>query len=202
MAKDVFLCLFWGFYGWRTFLESDPNLDQLRKLIYTQDARLKQVEDSISKQAIKHANRRPETADMNVNKYGGQSSSSQESPRWLNVILHGIRKEADQDLISTVISIGDALGMVVYKEDVRDVYRLSNRDPKSARLPPVLVSFNRPYLRNNFLRRKYDLTKFPRFSDVYINADEPAEIRRRKGLYRCIATAARSAGETMSMGQD
>ena len=24
---NVFLCLFWGFYGWRTFLESDPPIE-------------------------------------------------------------------------------------------------------------------------------------------------------------------------------
>ena len=24
--KTVFLCLFWGFQGWRTFLESDPKV--------------------------------------------------------------------------------------------------------------------------------------------------------------------------------
>ena len=179
-------------------------IDQLRKLTITQDARLKQVEEGLSKQQIERPSRvaRPEMDDVNVNKYGGQAGSSQESPRWLNVILHGIRKESDLDLVSFVISIGDALGMTVYKEDIRDVYRLSNRDPKSDRLPPVLVSFNRPYLRNNFLRRKFDLTKFAKFSDIYINADEPLETHRRKGLYRRIATAARSAGETVSMGQD
>ena len=87
------------------------------------------------------------------------------------MMLYGIRKDADQDLVSTVISIGDALEMTVYKEDIRDVYRLANCDTKSNRLPPVLVSFNQPYL-----RRKFDLNKVPKYSDVYINADEPVQI--------------------------
>ena len=26
--KTVFLCLFWGFQGWRTFLESDPQIHE------------------------------------------------------------------------------------------------------------------------------------------------------------------------------
>ena len=50
----------------------------------------------------------------------------------LNVIIHSVRKEIDEDLISVVISIGDSLGLNVYKEDIHDVYRLPNRDDRSA----------------------------------------------------------------------
>ena len=64
-----------------------------------------------------------------------------ETPRWLSVIIHGLRKEPDEDLVSTVISIGDSLAVTVYKEDVRDVYHLPNLDDRSTRPSPVLVSF-------------------------------------------------------------
>ena len=182
-------------------IAQSEEISQLRVQNETQEARLKQVEEAQSKQTVERAarERRPEATERDVNK---QVGFSEESPRWLNVIMHGIRKEENQDLFSTVISIGDSLGMTVYKEDIRDVYRLPNRNPNSARPPHVLVTFDRPYLRNNFLRRKYDLSKVEKYSDVYLNADEPMELRRLKGLYRRIATAARSAGETVVMGQD
>ena len=177
---------------------------QLRALTNTQESRLKQVEETPSKQVIEHTSRvsKPETTEASVNNYGARLGASAETPRWLNVIIHGLHKEVDEDLVPTVISIGNCLGLTVYKEDIRDVYRLPNRDARSTRPPPVLVSFDRPYLRNNFLRRKYDLVKVDKYSEVYLNADEPAEIRKRKGLFRRIATAARSAGETVTMGQD
>ena len=31
--KTVFLCLFWGFQGWRTFVESDPTSSNIRFLL-------------------------------------------------------------------------------------------------------------------------------------------------------------------------
>ena len=179
-------------------------ISQLRLQNEAQEARLKQVEEAQSKLVIERASResRPEAAVTNINNYGARAGPSEESPRWLNIIVHGICKEVSEDLFSIVISIGDCLGMTVYREEIRDVYRLPNRDPKSARAPPILVAFNRPFLRNNFLRRKYDLAKVDKYSGVYLNADEPMETRRLKGLLRRVATAARSAGETVFMGQD
>ena len=117
-------------------------------------------------------------------------------------MIHGIRKEVDADLNAYIIAMGDALGLVVYREDIQAITRLATRSTDPTRPPPVLVSFTRPFLRDNFLREKYRLVDKPKYSEVYINADEPTDVRRRKGLYRRIASNARADGETVEMRQD
>ena len=108
-----------------------------------QETWMKQIKENLSRRVIKQATceTKPETAGPNVNKYGARPVLNGETPRWLNVIIHGLRKEPDEDLVSTVISIGDSLAVTVYKEDVRDVYRLPKLDDRSTRPSPILVSF-------------------------------------------------------------
>ena len=168
----------------------------------TQEERIKQVEESVSKHSIELATRAPEVESAKVNKYGDQPRLSDASIRRMNSILHGLPKEADNDLIATVIAIGESIGIVLYKEEVCDAVRLISRVPTSAKPPPVLVTFERPFLRDNFLRRKIDLPKTEKFADLYINADEPTDVRRRKGLFRRIANAAREDGKLVIMRND
>ena len=176
-------------------------ISQLRLAVNTQEDRLKQVEETISKHTIELAtrsNRLPEAESDNVNKYGDQPRATDASTRRMNIVLHGAKKGADNDLIAYVIALGDSIGVFVYKEEIR----LATRTSSSARPPPVLVSFVHPFLRDSFLRNKFNLPKTEKYSDIYINADEPTDVRRRNGLYRRVAAAAREDGKLVIMRQD
>ena len=170
-------------------------ISQLRSTTQTQEARLKQVES-----LCRDNKNLPEVQGQNTNKYGARLNDS--STRRLNLVIHGIHKEVDADLIAYIIAIGEALGLVVYREDIQAITRLATRSTDPTRPPPVLVSFNRHFLRDNFLREKYRLVDKPNYSEVYINADEPTDVRRCKGLYRRIASNGSADGETVEMRQD
>ena len=57
-------------------------------------------------------------------------------------------------------------------------------DKPTARPPPVRVSFEFTYQRNNLLRRKSKLSDFAKFGEIFVNPDEPMEQRRVGGLFR------------------
>ena len=75
--------------------------------------------------------------------------------------------------------------------------RLASRDAEKNRPPPVLVVFARPFLCDNFLRKKFKLAATEKYSEIFVNADEPADVRRHNGLFRGVAAAAKAEGENV-----
>ena len=74
--------------------------------------------------------------------------------------------------------------MIVFASDVEDIMRLGRPDPGSSLEVPVRVTFQLNYMRNNPLRKKKDLIKIPKYAKLFINPDEPHEMRRNKGIFQ------------------
>ena len=52
---------------------------------------------------------------------------------------------------------------------------------------PVRVTFQQIYMRDKIMRKKKPLSSIPKFATIFINPDEPPEIRRNKGFRRVAA---------------
>ena len=96
--------------------------------------------------------------------------------------------------METILDICQALKVIAFASDVDDITRLGQLDAGSRREVPVRVTFQLIYMRNHLLRKKKDLALLPRFSNLFINPDEPQEIRRNKGFFRRVAVKARADG--------
>ena len=66
------------------------------------------------------------------------------------------------------------------------------------RPPRLPVTFQLQYMRNNILRKKSKLQDNPKYSAVFINPDEPIEVRRIKGVFRRVANKAKADGKSVS----
>ena len=115
------------------------------------------------------------------------------SPKRLNLIIEGI--PSDADLYLFVLELAQELGLILYKKDITTVVRLKRRDTNDPRPGPVLVGFDHRYPRDKILKTKGMLKNSMRFNEVWINADETMEIRKRKSEFRRIAYHARLVGE-------
>ena len=112
-----------------------------------------------------------------------------------NVIIHGITAMKDDDVMTTVLDMCQVMGSIIFASDIVDVTRLGSYDVPTPKPPPVRVTFEYTYQRNNMLRRKANLMNHERFAQIFVSPDEPIEMRRIRGLFRKVAYRARAAGK-------
>ena len=67
---------------------------------------------------------------------------------------------------------------------------------------PVLLTLSRIVLRDNILCKKGDLQACPGLNTIFVNADEPIEVRRAKSFLRKASYHARRLGEVVSFKHD
>ena len=171
-------------------------IQQLREDLATQTARIQQLEDNMGRQAASMLNRnQPDVYPTRPNQYGGAQSdqSKQFDQRKQNLVFEGIDNMTDIETIAYILQIASELGIVAYKSDIDMITRMKRRDD-STRPMPVLVTFAQQRIRSAILRNKFRLADIERFSKVFINLDEPIEIRRAKAVFRRIGYKARQDG--------
>ena len=79
---------------------------------------------------------------------------------------------------------------------------MRRRDPTSTCPPPLLVTCNQQHVRLGLLQQKFRLANIEKYCKVFINPDEPIEVRRNKASFRKIAAKARSDGKTVIYRDD
>ena len=127
----------------------------------------------------------------------GMARSTQNiiSSKRFNLVIEGI--STYKDPYEYMIKIGEDLGFVVYKMDIVQVVRLRRRDANDQKPALMLVSFTHTHIHDSYLRNKHILKGNSKYDGIWINADEPMEVRRLKSRYRRIAYLARQEGETV-----
>ena len=88
--------------------------------------------------------------------YGGPQRQNQNSlSKRTNLVIEGV--EMDVDLYTYVIKLADAMGIVLYKQDIVQITRIRRRDATIVKPGPLLVSLVHPHACDAFLRNKYKL---------------------------------------------
>ena len=116
-----------------------------------------------------------------------------------NLVVEGLKGESEDEMIASLLSITTSIGAIVYKTDIEEIFRLKRRDSTNLTPGPVLVRFNRIAIRDNVLKRKINLHGMADMKSVYINADEPVEVRHLKAIFRRVAYNAKQAGEVVEL---
>ena len=125
--------------------------------------------------------------------------NTQTSKRY-NMVIEGVPDLPIPEIYAFVIKLADTLDVTIYKRDIANISRIARRS--STAPGPVLVVFVQAHLRDSILRKKTDLKAIERYSKVYVNPDEPLEIRKQKAKFRRIAYLARLDGEVVSYRAD
>ena len=96
-----------------------------------------------------------------------------------------------------ILQICTDLEIITFPSDIGNIIPMKRRDPTSNRPPPLLVSFVQQHVRVALLRKKHTLTNIKKYKEVYINPDEPIDIRRNKATFRRVAYKARFDGKSV-----
>ena len=182
-----------------TLVAQSAEIQQIKTELNSHQERLKVLEDDAGARAaaeVNRTNRKPDVLNKDRKEYGGaQAASNPNLNRRRNVVIHGIQDLKDDEVISTVLDMCQAVGVILFSSDIVDVTRLGVYEKISVKPPPVRVTFEYNYPRDNLLRRKWKLGDHVRFANMYVNPDEPIGQRRIRGLFRKVAYKARADGK-------
>ena len=110
------------------------------------------------------------------------AAPSQTFRRRRNFVFEGIPTMDDCEIVGYVVQLCAALEIIAYPADIEDVVPMRRRDD-SDRPPPILISFAQLHIRSALLRRKYKLANMSKYMKIFINPDEPVEVRRAKAVF-------------------
>ena len=188
-----------------TMIAQSAEIQQLRGEIEKHNDRIKILEDEAGARAARETNRitGPDVDTRTRNQHGGaQSVKSQGPNRRQNIVIHGLKINKEEETMETVLDMCQAMNAIVFSSDIEDITWLGRFDSGSPRPPPLRVSFQYQYQRDNILHKKYKLQDKPKFSMVFINPDEPIEVRQIKGIFRRVANKAREDGKNVTYRAD
>ena len=114
-----------------------------------------------------------------------------------NLVFEGLVGESEAEIVAKVIDIAAKIKVTVYSNEIEQVFRMNRRDESDKRPGPVLVTLTRVVLRDTILKKKGDLSDVNGCERIFINADEPLEIRKAKSFLRKAAYHARKQGEVV-----
>ena len=119
-----------------------------------------------------------------------------------NLVIEGLKGNNDDEMISHLIRLATEIGATLFKTDIESIFRIGRRDGSNKTPGPVSVCFTRISIRDNILKKKFNLRQVEGMSDVYVNPDEPVEVRRAKAILRKTAANAKRAGEDVELRYD
>ena len=96
-----------------------------------------------------------------------------------------------------MIDIAAKIHVTVFSNEIEQVFRMKRRNESNKQPGPVLVTLTKVVLHDAILQKKGDLSGVNGYEQVFMNADEPLEIRKAKSFLRKAAHHARKQGETV-----
>ena len=164
-----------------SIVAQSAEIEELRSEIGRHHERIKSLEEQASIAVVEAEKRtRPEVNIASNKQHGGAQSgpAGDFQTRRRSIIMHGLNKVKDEDLIETVLDVCQAIDVIVFASDIENISRLSRLDTGTNREVPVRVTFQLSYMRDKILRNKKDLAPLHRFEKLFINPEAPHEIRR------------------------
>ena len=189
-------------------------LHQLRTAFNRQQGEINALKGTVDSNcaAILSANERSAVREENLghrmfmyNGGRGTQSAPQPNSKRFNLVIEGIPDLPIDEIYSFVIALAGDLKITLYKRDISNISRIQRRPTPDVEHPkpgPVVVNFVHAHLRDRILRKKIDLKDMAKYQEIYVNPDEPLEVRRQKARFRRIAYLARQDGLSVSYRAD
>ena len=98
-----------------------------------------------------------------------------------------------------MIQLCSTIDIIAYQTDFEAVLPMQRRDG-SDKPAPILITFAEPHVRSAILRKKFKLANIEKYASVFINMDEPIEVRRAKAILRRIDFKPGKMGDPSSLG--
>ena len=197
------------------------DLDNINNRIDAQGVEIKQLREEVSEykkdfdnlrvtidqNEAKRLNSEYETTDRNrtprfVNNNMAATSAPRLNNARNNLVIEGLKGESEEEMTINIIEMASEIGAIIYMTDIANIFRMKRRDEENRTPGPVLVTFNRVSIRDNILKKKVNLRHVQGMANVYVNPDEPMEIRRAKAILRKVAITARQHGELTEKRHD
>ena len=123
-------------------------------------------------------------------------------PQRRNLVIEGLRGESEEEIMAEFVNLTSVIGVTVYKKEIEQVVRMGRKDEANKKPGPVLLTLTRIVLRDNILKKKGGLLRAQGYEEVFINADEPWEVRKAKSFLRRAAYHAKKQGENVLFKHD
>ena len=117
----------------------------------------------------------------------------QNNPR-MNIIIEGLKETEGENLLNEITQLCDKMDVEINTDEIAQAWRLKRKFPIPNKPNPVKICFKTHSAKEQVMRSKYKLKHKDGTEHVWINHDEPTEIRRAKGKARHIASYSRRKG--------
>ena len=183
-------------------------IDQLKSRMQKHDEEMKKLQTTIDEGVAARLHRNLESADLRTRlTTTNMAASDPERSKFTtstrtNLIIEGLEGDMEEEMIANVIKICASIKITIYASEIEAVTRYKRRDENSKKPGPVNVTLSRALLRDTILRKKNGLKDVPAMQGIFINADEPLEVRKGKSILRKIARNVKSMGESIEIRHD
>ena len=183
-------------------------IEQLKSEMKNLKESLKNIEQTVDRQIAEKINRKFETADHSAGSRPGnmaprnQNNRPGPSSKRRNLVFEGLPSESDDEIKSNIIQIAKAIGVVLFAMEIESVQRLTRRDEHDVCPGPVIATFTRIVHRHAIITKKREMRNIEGLLKIFINADEPLQVRRAKAMLRKAAFIARSEGADVESRHD
>ena len=206
-------------------LASKADLDTINDRITAQGTEINQIRDELNKcqqditqlrtqfdlTTAQELDRKQGSAERGLGQVQGRDStnmadnnnnSTRRTSTRRNLIFQGLKGNSEEEIVAAIISVALAIGVIMYSSDIESVLRLRNRDDTKTTPGPVLITLKRTLQRDMILKKKVHLQIVPNMNHIFINADEPIDVRRNKAILRKMAYNAKQLGDQVYFQHD
>ena len=183
-------------------------IDQLKNKMVMQEDNLKKLQSLFDEGLAASLQRKLGSADPSARMSTSNMAASERdrvktgmSTRW-NLIIEGLEGVSEDEMCLKLIEVCASINITLYKSEIESITRFTRRDNTTAKPGPVLVTISRTVLRDSILMKKGGLMQIGAMKSVFINADEPLEVRRAKSVLRKVARVTKQQGIEIEFRHD
>ena len=183
-------------------------INQLRTELKSLEKTVKDIESNLDLHIAQKLDRMSRSADPQTGRERpnmasrNQNNTFSASTKRRNLVFEGLRGLDDDEIKVNIIKIAEAINVSLFASEIEMVTRIKRRDDNDPRPGPVIATFTWVVLRDAIITKKSALQNMEGFAQVYVNADEPLQVRRSKAILRKAAYIARNEGCEVEMRYD
>ena len=183
-------------------------IDQLKDELKTLKLSIQGIEENVDLHLAQKVDRMSRTAGLQTGRPNYNMAPNDQNKRYSpstkrrNLVFEGLPGQNDDEIKANIIKVAEAVRVGLFANEIESVTRIKRRDDSDVRPGPVVATFSRVILRDSIITKKAGLRDAEGMSNIFVNADEPLQVRRAKAMLRKAAYMARGEGCEVEMRHD